>query len=89
MKQISVSSRFRKDYKKSQRQNRNLKILREVIEKLANDEPLDKKYKNHPLAGEWKGYSELHLQSDWLLIYKITQTELRLARIGSHSELFR
>jgi mRNA interferase YafQ len=42
----------------------------------------------HRLKGEWKGYSECHVGPDWLLIYKVTDDEVRLARTGTHADLF-
>jgi mRNA interferase YafQ len=41
------------------------------------------------LTGAWNGYRECHIKPDLLLIYKKSdQNTLRLARLGSHSELF-
>lgn len=34
------------------------------------------------------GYKECHIESDWLLIYKQTDDELRLDRTGTHADLF-
>jgi addiction module RelE/StbE family toxin len=42
----------------------------------------------HPLRGEWSGHWDCHIEPDWLLLYKITETELILVRTGSHAELF-
>jgi mRNA interferase YafQ len=30
----------------------------------------------------------LHIEPDWLLIYRVVGNELQLARTGSHSDLF-
>ncbi|MFT5133043.1 MAG: mRNA interferase YafQ, partial [Gammaproteobacteria bacterium] len=30
-----------------------------------------------------------HIEPDWLLLYRITDNELQLARTGSHSDLFK
>ncbi|GAA0372749.1 hypothetical protein GCM10008932_24860 [Alkalibacterium iburiense] len=51
---------------------------------------LRSKYKDHALKGQWKGYRELHIQGDWLLIYKIDHKRiiLTLTRTGSHDDLF-
>jgi mRNA interferase YafQ len=39
--------------------------------------------------GDWQGYRECHIKPDLLLIYKKSDAAtLRLARLGSHSELF-
>ncbi|MGD0023228.1 MAG: type II toxin-antitoxin system YafQ family toxin [Xanthobacteraceae bacterium] len=42
----------------------------------------------HPLKGDWKGYWECHISPDWLLIYKVTDEEVLLARTGTHADLF-
>jgi mRNA interferase YafQ len=45
---------------------------------------------DHPLSGDWAGYRDCHLKPDLQLIYKKTDDNvLRLARLGSHSELFK
>ena len=39
----------------------------------------------------WKGYRELHILADWLLIYKVEKDEINLVvlvRTGSHDKLF-
>jgi len=60
-----------------------------VLEALVNDQPLDARYRDHGLSGDWAGYRECHLKPDLLLIYRKSGSDtLRLARIGSHSELF-
>ncbi|WP_404926805.1 MULTISPECIES: type II toxin-antitoxin system YafQ family toxin [unclassified Mesorhizobium] len=41
-----------------------------------------------PLKGDWKDYRDAHVEPDWLLIYRIADDELRLARTGSYSDLF-
>ena len=50
--------------------------------------PLDVRYRDHDLSGDWAGYRECH-KPDLLLIYRKSDADtLRLARLGSHSELF-
>ena len=49
----------------------------------------DTSYRDHALSGKWAGYRECHIKPDLLLIYRKVNTDtLRLARLGSHSELF-
>jgi len=88
LRQIRRSRRFKKDYKKTVIPPKDIKLLKDVINKIANGKKLDKQFNDHPLSGNLKGYRELHLKPDLLLIYKTTKAELRLARLGSHSELF-
>ncbi|MFZ1401450.1 MAG: type II toxin-antitoxin system YafQ family toxin, partial [Candidatus Promineifilaceae bacterium] len=37
----------------------------------------------------WKGFRECHIQPYWLLIYRVEENELQLARTGSHADLFK
>lgn len=56
---------------------------------LRTDQPLEASFRNHDLSGEWAGYRECHIKPDLLLIYRKSNSDsLRLARLGSHSELF-
>lgn len=55
---------------------------------LANDEPLPVAQRDHALTGEWKDFRDCHIKPDLVLIYaKPEPISLRLARLGSHSEL--
>ena len=60
------------------------------MEKLANGEILEAKYRDHALTGNYKDSRECHIEPDWLLIYEIKNETLvlLLSRVGSHSELF-
>jgi len=88
--QIEHSNQFKRDYKKAKKQGKDLTILYKVIENLCSQKPLPEKFRDHSLSHNWKNYRELHLSSDWLLIYRIVPEEhlLQLARLGSHAELF-
>jgi mRNA interferase YafQ len=45
--------------------------------------------RDNALIGDWMGYCECHIKPDLLLIYRKPDADtLRLARLGSHSELF-
>ena len=58
------------------------------VSKLIEGKPLPEEALNHPLKGAYAGYYEFHISGDVLVIYKHTDTELWLIRLGSHSELF-
>ncbi|MBI0265964.1 type II toxin-antitoxin system RelE/ParE family toxin, partial [Yersinia pestis] len=55
---------------------------------LQTGEALPPKYKEHPLIGNYIGYLECHGMPDLLLIYQRTDSEIKLYRVGSHSDLF-
>jgi mRNA interferase YafQ len=71
-----------------QKQRENLLELKTIIESLVMGQPLDSKYKDHKLVGNWKGLREYHVEPDWLLIYRINGDNLELVQTGSHPELF-
>ena len=90
MYEIRFTSQFKKDLKLAKKQGRNTDKLFSVIEQLANGQPLEEKYRDHALTGNYKGCRECHVEPDWLLIYEVDNgiLVLMLYRIGSHSELF-
>ncbi len=87
MLEISYSKKFKKHFKKID-DNEIKDELKNIISKLANSEPLEVKYKEHALKGNYKNFRECHLAPDMLLIYKIENNILYCYRLGSHSELF-
>ena len=90
---LRETSQFKKDKKRIKGSGRyNWAKLIEAVKQLMHDEPLQQKYRDHDLTGEYAGVRECHIAPDWLLIYDktgdATSGELILIRTGSHSELF-
>ncbi len=83
------SSRFKRDVKRLEKQGKDLAKLRAVLLLLVEGNPLPSHYRDHSLRGEWNGFRDLHIEPDWLLIYRVSDEELQLARTGTHAELFR
>ena len=88
--QIKKTKRFDKDVALAQKRGKNLDKLFAVIEKLANGEELETKFRDHDLKGQFEGCRECHIEPDWLLIYEIFDDCLVLVlnRTGTHSDLF-
>lgn len=88
--EIRNTTQFKKDYKLAKRRDMNIALLKDIVTKLANGEPLDARHKDHPLSGDWIGHRECHIQPDWLLIYRIENDilVLTLSRTSTHSDLF-
>ena len=86
---IRLTTQFKKDVRLAEKSHKDIGLLRDVVKKLANGEKLDKRFKDHALAGNWKNYRECHLQPDWLLVYRYEKNLLilTLARTGTHSEI--
>ena len=47
---IKHTTQFKKDYKLAKRRNMNLNLLKNIVTKLANGEPLEDKHRDHPLS---------------------------------------
>jgi mRNA interferase YafQ len=93
MRTIERSSTFKRDYKRvkvaPQHRGDVDRLLLATVALLADDQPLSESLRDHPLSGAWSNYRECHLKPDLLLIYRKADADtLRLARLGSHSELF-
>ena len=90
MLRIVPSNQFKKDLKLAKKRGLKLEHLRTVVNSLAKQETLDKKYRDHSLTGKYRGFRECHIEPDWLLIYSVEENELNLFlfRTGSHSDLF-
>lgn len=90
MFQVEYTARFKRDLKLAKRRNKNLSLLQKVMKDIAQKEALSSRLKDHALTGNWAGYRELHLQPDWLLIYKLLPKEkvVIFVRTGTHSDLF-
>lgn len=93
MLRIRHTGDFKGDYKRVIKQGKNKLKIANVIEALANEAKLPESWNDHKLKNtkDWKDVRELHIEPDWILIYKIEKDdqELRLIRTGSHSELFK
>ena len=92
MRKIEYASAFNRDFKR-EKKGRHRETLsadvQGVVDTLASDRELPKRYRDHALSGNWAVYRECHVKPDLLLIYrKVNGDTLRLVRLGSHSELF-
>jgi mRNA interferase YafQ len=92
MRTIERSTAFKRDYKREAKGRHRATLdadLMTVLTTLASDKPLAAHYRDHNLSGSWAGYRDCHIKPDLVLIYrKAGANILRLARLGSHSELF-
>lgn len=89
MKKIFPSGQYKKDYKRYRNQPKTIAALAEVINMLANGQPIPAEYFPHMLHGRYKECMECHIQGDCLLIWLDEANDIvELVRLGSHSELF-
>ena len=87
--ELILTGKFKKGLKLARKRGLDIELLEDVVDKLQKDIPLEEKYKDHDLKGNWKGFRECHIQPDWLLIYLKEKEVLTLTLVatGSHSDL--
>ena len=92
MRKIDRSTAFKRDYKREAKGQHRATLdanLIPVLMALADDQPLEPRHRDHDLSGEWAGYRDCLVKPDLVLICRKPDADiLRLARLGSHSELF-
>ena len=94
---LKKTSQFKASYKLAKKRGLNIALLEEVVNKLMKNEPLEEKYHEHQLIGNFKDVWECHIQPDWLLLYLKEFNEelnkqilvLTLVNTGSHSDIFK
>ncbi len=88
---VKFTAAFRKSYKLMLKRGLDLTLLNTVVDRLRQGIPLEGKYQDHELTGNFKGFRECHIKPDWLLIYLLEKDILTLTLVdtGSHSDLFR
>ena len=86
---LDYSSQFKKDFKKITKLSIP-KIIEvgNVISTLQKILILDAKYVDHALVGNWHGFRDCHIKPDLVLIYRIHENYLQLARIGTQNDVF-
>jgi len=85
---LLTTTAFEKDLRRMEKQGEHLDKLEDVVDLLQAQRPLPARCRPHALRGNWSGHWDCHIKPDWLLLYKVTETDLILVRTGSHAELF-
>ena len=94
-RRVDYARQFLKDWERLSRSGRyDMNRLKAVMLLLiANEAPLGPERRDHALKGSWAHYRECHVGGDFLLIYRIDDTDgpsgsVYFARAGTHAELF-
>ena len=89
MRSPAYAKRFKRDFKKAEARGKDIQKLEEAMFLLVSGAPLPDRYHDHPMKGKWEGYRDLHIESDWVLIYKILDDIVFFTRTGTHSDLLK
>lgn len=88
MRRIEYSGQFKRDLKRLKKRGKDMQKIRAPMKVLIEGDDLPEIFLDHPLKGNWKGCRDLHIQPDWILIYRLIGNLIRFERTGSHSDLF-
>ena len=88
MRTPDFTAQFKRDFKKAESRGKDMTKLEEIMGLLLVEAPLPQRSKDHALKGVWRHYRELHIEPDWLLIYKISEDVVLFSRTGTHADLF-
>jgi len=87
---LKYTGQFKKDLKRYQNQPKKIGNLLKVLECLSKEGTVPSQYDPHLLKGNYSGYFECHVENDFLLIWIDEENyQIRLVRVGTHSELFK
>ena len=90
---IKLDKRFKKDIQRDKKSGKfnedDFDELKQVMTNLIDEIELDKKYLDHKLIGDFKGFKECHLRPNWLLVYKTDSQDIKFARLGTHQQIFK
>ena len=93
MKEIVFTRRFERDFRRLKRRiprhALDYETLEYAFEMLQADKPLPEAFREHALDGEFAGFTECHVDADWLLIYRVQRRRVVFHRTGTHRDLFR
>ena len=93
MKEIVFTRRFERDFRRLKknlpRHALDYETLEYVFGLLQTAKPLPDTFREHALQSDYSGFTECHIDADWLLIYRVTRNRIVFHRTGTHRELFR
>ena len=90
MLKVEYTTQFKRDLKLAKKRKNNIASLQKIMKHIEHEEPLSARFRDHPLTGNWRAHRELHIEPNWLLIYKMIPEEkvVIFVRTGTHSDLF-
>lgn len=83
------TKQFEKDIKRCRRRGKDLEKFKILARTLLAGRPPDAIHRNHKLIGNRIGRRDCHIESDWVLIYRIDGDCLIFERTGTHADLFK
>ena len=90
---VKQTGKFKNDFKLCIKRGLDIEEFKKVLILLQTGSTIPERYHDHPLRNTriFRNCRELHIEPDWLLVYKYSNDNviLYLVRTGSHSDLFK
>ena len=89
MRELVRTSQFKRDFKKRILNVADEAALENVLQRLILGLPFEPRHRDHPLKNSRNRVRDCHVKPDLVLLYEVEGEEVRLRRLGTHSDLFR
>ena len=87
---LKYTGQFKKDLKRYQNKPKKIESLMRILALLKESGSVPDEYYPHMLKEDYSGFMECRIENDFLLIWIDEESnQIRLTRLGSHSDLFR
>ena len=91
-RKITMTHGFEREAKRLLKQHRlTRQELKEAIDAVASkdERAMPARYRDHALTGDWRGFRELHVHDDVLVIYEMPDGTVFFVHIGTHDLFFK
>jgi len=85
---FSFNNQFKKDLRLLKKRGKNWGKVYDIIVSLIFEEPLPARCREHKLHGDLDGFTECHIEGDWIMYYMTAEGEISFSRTSTHSDLF-
>jgi len=84
---FAFTNQFKKDLKLLEKRRKDLEKIYEVMALLIWDEPLPERCREHKLHGDLEGFTECHIEGNWIMAYIVEEGEkVTFSFTGTHSD---
>ena len=88
MLEFNFSNQFSKDLKLLNKRGKDLNKIYDIVASLIFEKPLPARCREHKLHGDFEGFTECHIEGDWILIYITDGKKIDFSFTGTHSDYF-
>ena len=82
----NFSNQFKKDLKQLNKRGKDLNKIYDIITSLIFNEHLPARCHEHKLRGDLEGFTECHIEGDWVLIYITDGEKIDFSLTETHSD---